>query len=198
MLKESGDYVSGQELSERLHVSRSAVWKHIKALKEEGYVIDSVTNRGYLLKNIPELWNEQQVQENLKTLRLGRELLILRDVDSTNEELKRRARTDAAHGLVCVAEKQGAGKGRLGRAWSSPAGTGMWMSVLRYYARRGACRMQSGTRAYRVCCENKVAERRGNRQEKNLRYINGDVGGVRPRRFCGRGNRYKCKYRQFP
>lgn len=66
MLKESGDYVSGQELSERLHVSRSAVWKHIKALKEEGYVIDSVTNRGYLLKSIPELWNEQQVQENLK------------------------------------------------------------------------------------------------------------------------------------
>lgn len=113
MLKESGDYVSGQELSERLHVSRSAVWKHIKALKEEGYVIDSVTNRGYLLKNIPELWNEQQVQENLKTLRLGRELLILRDVDSTNEELKRRARTDAAHGLVCVAEKQGARQGKV-------------------------------------------------------------------------------------
>lgn len=130
MLKESEAYVSGQELSERLDVSRSAVWKHIKALKEEGYVINSVTNRGYLLKDIPELWNEQQVKENLKTLRLGRELLLLREVDSTNEELKRRARAGAAHGLVCVAEKQGAGKGRLGRAWSSPAGTGMWMSVL--------------------------------------------------------------------
>lgn len=130
MLKETGDYVSGQELSQRLHVSRSAVWKHIKALKEEGYEIDSVTNRGYLLKNIPELWDKQQIEENLKTLRLGRELLLLHKVDSTNEELKRRARSGAVHGLVCVAEKQVAGKGRLGRVWSSPAGVGIWMSVL--------------------------------------------------------------------
>lgn len=130
MLKESGDYVSGQELSGRLNVSRSAVWKHIKALREEGCEIDSVTNRGYLLKSIPERWDEQHIKENLKTLRLGCGLLLLPEVDSTNEELKRRARAGAAHGLVCVAEKQGAGKGRLGRAWSSPAGTGMWMSVL--------------------------------------------------------------------
>lgn len=130
VLKDAGDFVSGQELSRRLGVSRNAVWKHIRALREEGYAIDSVTNRGYRLKNIPDILNEAEIKDGLKTFKLGCSILSLDTVDSTNEEIKRQARKGAEHGLVCVAETQSAGKGRLGRKWSSTPGAGIFMSVL--------------------------------------------------------------------
>lgn len=130
ILKDEGDFVSGQELSRRLGVSRNAVWKHICALRDEGYTIESVTNRGYRLTGIPDILNEAEIKDGLKTYKLGCCVLSLDTVDSTNEEIKRQARKGAEHGLVCVARTQSAGKGRLGRKWASKPDTGIFMSVL--------------------------------------------------------------------
>ena len=130
ILKEAQGYVSGQDLSRMLSVSRSAVWKSINALRKDGYVIDSVTNKGYCLQISPDILSAGEVCNGLATKQIGKKLLFFSRVDSTNEELKRRARTGAESGLVCTAEQQIAGKGRLGRSWVSPPGTGIFASVL--------------------------------------------------------------------
>lgn len=125
-----GNFVSGEALSERLQVSRTAVWKNINALREQGYEIDSVTNRGYRLVSRPDALTPAEISRDLGTRRLGRKLFCRDSVDSTNEEAKRSALAGAPDGSVFVAERQTGGKGRLGRAWSSPSGTGLWFSIL--------------------------------------------------------------------
>lgn len=130
LIKNCEGYISGEELSSILGITRSAVWKYIKALKEDGYIIDSVTNKGYCLKSCGNVLNEIEVADGLKTKYIGNEIIFLKKVDSTNEEIKRHAAKDAEEGLVAVAEQQLLGKGRLGRAWTSPKGTGLWFSIL--------------------------------------------------------------------
>lgn len=130
ILQDCNGYISGEELSGIFGISRSAVWKYIKALRNEGYVIDSVTNKGYCLKSSTNVLNAVEFEKGLDTSILGREIIFLPTVDSTNEEIKRRAHNGGSHGLVAVAETQTIGKGRLGRAWSSPASTGLWFSIL--------------------------------------------------------------------
>ena len=129
-LKEAGDYVSGEDLSRKLGVSRSAVWKNINSLRESGYPIESVTNRGYRLSAEPDVLNEPEVLDGLKTKTVGRSIAAFREIDSTNEEAKRRAQQGAPHGSVFVAERQLGGKGRLGRVWVSPPKTGLWFTIL--------------------------------------------------------------------
>lgn len=130
LLKQAGGYLSGEEISRQLGVSRAAVWKAVKALREKGYVIDSVTNRGYRLSSQPDLLDAATIQADLSTRFLGRNIVALEETDSTNEEAKRQGAAGAPDGTLCVAERQTGGKGRLGRAWSSPAGSGVWMSLL--------------------------------------------------------------------
>ena len=125
-----GGYVSGQEISEGLGMSRSGVSKHIKALRERGYEIDSVTNRGYKLISEPDIISVEKIESMLHSLYIGRPTVLLNEIDSTNEEVKRRARAGAQQGLVIIAEAQSAGKGRLGRGWSSPMGKSIYESVL--------------------------------------------------------------------
>ena len=129
-LRESGEFVSGEELSGQLRVSRAAVWKSIQALREEGYGIESATNRGYRLSSCPDRYSEAEIGAGLETELLGRKIFCYETIDSTNEEAKRRALGGAPGGSVFVAEQQTGGKGRLGRGWASPAGTGLWFSVL--------------------------------------------------------------------
>lgn len=129
-LKGAGDYISGQELCEKLNVSRTAVWKHIKALKEEGYEIDSVTKRGYRLVTCPDLITQEAVSSNLNSQWLGKDLRFYDTIDSTNLEVRRLAEAGAEHGLTVIAEEQVSGKGRRGRSWLGKAGTGIWMSFL--------------------------------------------------------------------
>lgn len=129
-LKEAGDYISGQELCEKLNVSRTAVWKHIKALKEEGYEIDSVTKRGYRLVTCPDLITQEAVSSNLNSQWLGKDLRFYDTIDSTNLEVRRLAEAGAEHGLTVIAEEQVSGKGRRGRSWLGKDGTGIWMSFL--------------------------------------------------------------------
>lgn len=130
MLKESGGYVSGQELCERLGVSRTAVWKAVNALKESGYEIESVRNRGYKLKDSPDVLLAEELHSLLKTEWFGRDILYFETVDSTNNEIKRQAEHGGREGLLAIAESQSAGRGRHGRMWQSPAGSGIWMSFL--------------------------------------------------------------------
>lgn len=129
-LRQSEGYLSGEQLSESLGVSRAAVWKAINALREAGYEIDSVTNRGYRLTSVPDVLTPEEIACGLRTKTLGSQIVTLWEVDSTNEEAKRQAQNGAPDGSVFIAERQTGGKGRLGRKWESPDGTGIWFSIL--------------------------------------------------------------------
>lgn len=125
----SGEFVSGQELSEKLGVSRTSIWKHINQLKEEGYGIESISRKGYKLKSAPDKLNSEEIGPFLSTERIGRQIIYLESVDSTNEEIKRRA-YKSEEGLLVISEEQIVGKGRLGRSWNSKKGRGIYMSML--------------------------------------------------------------------
>lgn len=129
-LREADGYVSGQELCERLGVSRTAVWKVIRQLQEEGYQIEAVRNRGYHLVDSVDVLTEAELQNLMHTRWAGQNLFIHKEIDSTNNEVRRLAEQGAPEGTLVLAEQQNAGKGRRGRAWTSPAGTGIWMSLL--------------------------------------------------------------------
>ncbi|MCI9447712.1 MAG: biotin--[acetyl-CoA-carboxylase] ligase [Lachnospiraceae bacterium] len=134
VLRQNQDsYVSGQELCGELGVSRTAVWKYIKQLKEAGYEIAAVQNRGYRLVSVPDILSQSEVASRLHTKWLGHDVRYYDELDSTNMEAKRiaeEAGNDGWHGTVVVADKQTAGRGRRGRTWSSPVGTGLFFSVL--------------------------------------------------------------------
>jgi len=129
-LKETDGYVSGQELCDRLGVSRTAVWKVIGQLREEGYEIEAVRSRGYRLCGAGDVLSEAEIASVLETKSLGRNLRFIDEIDSTNNEIRRMAENGAPDGTLAIAEIQTAGKGRRGRAWTSPRGSGIWMSFL--------------------------------------------------------------------
>ena len=131
LLKAQQDYVSGQDICNQLGVSRTAVWKNINALKEEGYQIDSVNNRGYKLLSEPDVVDEMRIREYLHTKWLGGTILYGKEMDSTNTQAKRLGEHDAANGTVVIAERQTAGKGRRGKTWISPAGNCYFSILLR-------------------------------------------------------------------
>jgi BirA family biotin operon repressor/biotin-[acetyl-CoA-carboxylase] ligase len=131
LLKQHADYVSGQDICNRLGVSRTAVWKNIKALKEEGYRIDSVNNRGYKLLAEPDVIDEMRIREYLHTKWLGSTILYEPEMDSTNIQAKRLGEHDAVNGTVVVTECQTAGRGRRGKTWVSPAGNCYFSILLR-------------------------------------------------------------------
>lgn len=130
LLRESTDYISGQTICEKLGVSRTAVWKNIKALKTEGYLIDAVNNKGYLLVGEPDVVTKEKIQAALTTSVIGRELYYYDETDSTNIRAKLAGETDGAHGALFVANEQNAGRGRRGRAWSTPKGTSIALTFL--------------------------------------------------------------------
>lgn len=130
ILRNAQGYVSGQELCEELGVSRTAVWKSINKLKEEGYGIEAVQNKGYCILSCPDVVTKSEIVSRLSTRWAGRTVYYYGSTDSTNNQAKREAENGAAHGSLVVAETQSAGKGRRGRSWSSPAGTGIFMSLI--------------------------------------------------------------------
>ena len=121
--------LSGQELAEHLQVSRTAIWKAMKALREEGYQIEGVNNRGYRLMEDTDVLSKKGVRLGMKNTIIEK-VMVFSSIDSTNLEIKRRALEGAKEGLVALAEEQTAGRGRLGRSFYSPAGTGIYMSML--------------------------------------------------------------------
>ncbi|MEL7565194.1 MAG: biotin--[acetyl-CoA-carboxylase] ligase [Dehalobacterium sp.] len=130
LLKGNSEYLSGEEISNILGVSRTAIWKHIRTLKSEGYVIESQTKLGYLLLKVPDRMYPEEIKGYLKTAQIGGTILYEDTVDSTNITAKDIADQGFEEGTVVVAEMQTAGKGRLGRGWHSSYGTGIWMSVM--------------------------------------------------------------------
>lgn len=130
LLRESGDYVSGQELCEHFGVTRAAVWKAINQLKKEGYDIDAVQNRGYRLVSERELYGKNELESRIRTRWAGRNVVFYEITDSTNVQAKRLAEQGAAQGTLVVAEEQTAGRGRRGRDWRSPAGSNIYFTLL--------------------------------------------------------------------
>ena len=131
MLKETEGYVSGQEICELLGVSRTAVWKNINQLKEEGYEIEAVQNRGYILKQTADSLSEFEIKSEINGCEwFAGDIYFYHEIGSTNDECKKLAEEGAKHGTLVVAEKQTKGKGRRGRSWESPKGTGIWMTLL--------------------------------------------------------------------
>lgn len=129
-LNEAKDYISGQDLCDKLGVSRTAIWKHIKALKEEGYEIDSVTNKGYRLVSSPDIISQDAIAGNLETKWLGNHIVYKDSMDSTNMEIRRLAEEKASHGTLAICEEQTLGRGRRGRDWLGEPRQGIWMSFL--------------------------------------------------------------------
>lgn len=130
-LRSSGEYVSGQQLCERLGVSRTAVWKVINQLKEEGYRIESVSRRGYRLVESPEdILSESEIASRLTTAWAGRKLYYREETGSTNNDAKRCGEEGDPHGTVVTTDVQNAGKGRRGRAWQTIPGTALSFSIL--------------------------------------------------------------------
>ena len=129
-LREAEDYVSGQELCQMFDVSRTAIWKVMNQLKEEGYVIDAVKNKGYRLVQTPDLVTAEEVESLLETSWAARPVVYEEEQASTNQTAKMLAEQGASHGTLVVAERQVSGRGRRGRPWHSPKGSGIWMSIL--------------------------------------------------------------------
>lgn len=129
-LKKKNDYVSGQEIADAMGVSRNAVWKQIESLRREGVEIEAVSGKGYRISGEDCAFGERSVKAALHTKWLGREVLFFREIDSTNDELRRRSQKGAGEGLLAIADIQTKGKGRRGRGWENPAGVNIAMSYL--------------------------------------------------------------------
>ena len=127
----SGDgFVSGEALSKLLGMSRTAVWKHVKGLRSNGYLIEAVPAKGYRLLSSPKLLTPLGIGAGLVTRRIGSKLVCLAETESTNAVAFTMALDGAPEGTVVIADAQTAGKGRLGRVWLSPAGVNLYCSVV--------------------------------------------------------------------
>lgn len=130
LLENQDDYISGQKISEQLGCSRTAIWKHISELKKEGYVVEGVQKRGYRLISKPNNIRPHDIRTDLQTETIGRHIHFYDAIGSTQEIAHSLALEGAKEGTVVITEQQSKGRGRLGRQWESPKGTGVWMSLI--------------------------------------------------------------------
>lgn len=122
--------ISGQQLANKLLVSRAAIWKAINSLKNDGYSIDATTNKGYKLVEANDLLSKEGIMPYLNKEYADIPILVNQSVVSTNAEAKKLAVDNALHGTVVIADEQTGGRGRLGRKFYSPAKTGIYMSII--------------------------------------------------------------------
>lgn len=130
LLRSADGYISGQELCNRFGVSRTAVWKAINQLKEAGYEIEAQQNKGYRLMAAPDLMTEAEIKSLMHTEWVAKEVLYFDTIDSTNTKAQELAEKGYPSGTLVVADKQESGKGRRGRSWVSPSGTGIFMTLM--------------------------------------------------------------------
>jgi BirA family biotin operon repressor/biotin-[acetyl-CoA-carboxylase] ligase len=127
---ESGG-VSGAELSQRLGITRAAIWARIEELRKLGYDIEASPVLGYRLLSAPDVLHADDLLARLgKTKVIGRDIRVFEQTTSTNDVVEKLARDGVKEGVVVFAESQTKGRGRLGRAWTSPARKGLWFSIL--------------------------------------------------------------------
>ena len=130
ILRETGDYVSGQEICEKLGVSRTAVWKVIRQLQEKGYQVDAARSRGYRIIDGPDVMTAEEVESLLDTEWAGKPVVYYPETDSTNIRIRHLGDEGAPHGTLAGADRQTVGRGRRGRTWESPGGSCIYMSIL--------------------------------------------------------------------
>ncbi len=128
LILSKGKRVSGERLAHELSVSRTAIWKHVKALREEGYMIESSTNLGYSLVSTTDSLTPGEIKAGLKTGVIGKNIQYFKETESTNI-IAREIANSVEEGTVVIAESQTQGRGRLGRKWLSPEG-GIWLSII--------------------------------------------------------------------
>ena len=129
-LKRSNGFVSGEEISRTLKVSRTAIWKYIKQLRDDGFVIEAISHRGYRLVSEPDKLFPDSIQAGLKTNIFGKKIVYFDSVGSTMDMASKMALEGASEGTVVCAESQTKGRGRLGRDWVSPKGQGIYFSAI--------------------------------------------------------------------
>ncbi|HWQ25635.1 MAG TPA: biotin--[acetyl-CoA-carboxylase] ligase [Chlorobaculum sp.] len=129
-LSDEGGFVSGGDLCRELHMSRSAVWKHIVVLRAAGYGIEAVSGRGYRLDGLTGSPVPEEVGPLLTTKAFGRSFRYLETIDSTNLKARALAREGAVEGSVVVADSQTGGRGRMRRTWVSPSGVNLYCSIV--------------------------------------------------------------------
>ncbi len=173
--------LSGQEMADLLGVSRTAIWKAVKLLKEEGYQIEAANKKGYRLRGDSDLLSAEGILLNLDPKYQNREVVVFKCLDSTNQEVKRRALEGAGEGLVVLSEEQTKGKGRQGRSFVSPPGTGIYMSILFRPTEKNSKDVILVTTAASVAiCR---AIRKVVREEPQIKWVN-DVY-LRGKKICG-------------
>lgn len=176
-----GTYLSGEEIAKKLSVSRTAVWKAVKALRDEGYHIDAVTNKGYKLSVNTDILSVQGIQKYLDSTCSDLHIEVLSSLDSTNETAREKAILGAPEGYVVIANAQTNGRGRRGRTFFSPADTGIYMSLV---LRPRCCPVQQATKlttmaAVAVC---EAIEKVSN-EKAQIKWVN-DVY-VKGKKVCG-------------
>lgn len=125
-----GTFISGEDIARRLKVSRTAVWKHIRELRQAGYAIESQSRSGYCLTESPDLLFPSEVERAITTNLIGKEIHYYKEIDSTNNQAKLLADSGAKDGAIVLSESQNGGRGRLSRGWVAPFGKGIWLSVI--------------------------------------------------------------------
>lgn len=130
LMNHQGDFVSGEAISNYLGCSRTAVWKHVEELRKAGYKLEAVPRKGYRIIHQPNLLTENEIKAGLITKYIGQTIIYEKSISSTQELAHRYASEGAKEGTTVVADEQIGGKGRLGRAWFSPLGSGIWMSLI--------------------------------------------------------------------
>ncbi|GLC87044.1 biotin--[acetyl-CoA-carboxylase] ligase [Lysinibacillus piscis] len=130
LVEANGEAVSGQELADTLGVSRTAIWKHMQTLQEEGYTFETVKKKGYRLTTMPNNLSPAQIELFLQTERFGRHIHHFDVVDSTQIIAHKLAQEGALEGTIVIGEEQTAGRGRMARPWESSHGKGIWMTII--------------------------------------------------------------------
>jgi len=124
------EYVSGQDLSDMLNVSRSAIWKHMNELKKDGYVVEGVAKKGYRIISLPKSVSENTIAWGLQTDWLAKNIVHRETIESTQTLAHQLALDGAKHGTIVVADEQTMSRGRVNRKWYSPKGEGIWLSMI--------------------------------------------------------------------
>jgi BirA family biotin operon repressor/biotin-[acetyl-CoA-carboxylase] ligase len=123
-------FVSGEALGRSLGVSRTAVWKYVKELKEENYEIEASSRKGYKLVSLPDSPNSYEIGYNLGTSTIGIKNFYFNSLDSTNSFARKLASEGCEDGTVVAAGSQTQGRGRLGRSWESPPDKGIYLTII--------------------------------------------------------------------
>ena len=124
------DFISGNEMSHKLGISRTSIWKHIEHLRKLGYEIEAQPHHGYRLVSVPDRLIPEEIRWGLKTQWMGQKIVSYEETDSTNDVATQLATQGMPEGTVVFAESQSKGRGRLGRSWVSPKGKSILMSVI--------------------------------------------------------------------